>query len=351
MKFPESTSGGITIQAVILAAGKGIRLRPITQQIPKALLPLGGKTLLQRLLETFEESGIARVAIGIGWTGDQIRSLVDSLDLSLEIHIVEVPDYEVGPLQTLVTTGMALPPEPTLLCPVDYVVPPNVLDLVLAGWSEAQSACILQLAVYKGDHGAVVHGTADGSLTGVGHPVSDGPIVGRSAMALILTSRFLEMCQRSLTAGQTSVWKVINKAVETRECTRYIQVPPTWVDIDQHSDLLRAAESLVTHMPGSIDGLVVPADDTYEIGTTLEIGPRTVFEQGVQIVGPAYVGSASTIGRNCVIGPNAFLESRVTLGADVTVSNTYLYQGTTIASNRKVQHSIVIGRDVIHVGD
>ncbi|MHA1770835.1 MAG: NTP transferase domain-containing protein [Candidatus Thorarchaeota archaeon] len=351
MKSSESTGGGITIQAVILAAGEGIRLRPITQQIPKALIPLGGKTLLQRLLVTFEECGITRVAIGTGWKGNLIKDMVNDLDLSMDVQVVDVPNYEVGPLQTLVTTSRALPPEPTLLCPVDYVVSSKILNLALSGWSLAQPDCILQLAVSESNHGAVVYGTADGSLTGVGRPVLDSTIVGRSAMALILTPRFLEMCHESLAVGQTSVWMVINRAVEERKNTRYIHVPSSWVDIDHHSDLLRASESLVLRMPGSIEGLVVPGDDTFEIGTRLEIGSGTVLEPGVRIIGPAYIGPASTIGANCVIGPNAFLESGVTLGADVALNNVYLYQGTAIAPDRKIQQSIIFGRDVIHVGD
>lgn len=58
--------------AMVLAAGFGKRLRPITETIPKPLVPVGGKTMLDRTLHRLVESGIARAVINIHYRGQQI---------------------------------------------------------------------------------------------------------------------------------------------------------------------------------------------------------------------------------------------------------------------------------------
>ncbi len=60
-------------QAVILAGGKGTKLRPYTYEMPKALLPIKGKPLLEHLLNQLRESGITDVIICIGYLGNKIR--------------------------------------------------------------------------------------------------------------------------------------------------------------------------------------------------------------------------------------------------------------------------------------
>jgi MurNAc alpha-1-phosphate uridylyltransferase len=63
---------------MILAAGKGERLRPITDEIPKPLIDVGGQSLLERHLVNVRSAGIESVVINLGWLGDRIVELVGS---------------------------------------------------------------------------------------------------------------------------------------------------------------------------------------------------------------------------------------------------------------------------------
>ena len=66
------------MRAMILAAGRGERLRPITNDIPKALVEVGGKSVLEWHLERVAAAGIERVVINLGWHGEQIVEHVGS---------------------------------------------------------------------------------------------------------------------------------------------------------------------------------------------------------------------------------------------------------------------------------
>ena len=60
------------MKAIIIAAGLGMRLSPLTDSKPKCLLPIGGKTILQRALETLKECGLDDVAIVRGYKKEMI---------------------------------------------------------------------------------------------------------------------------------------------------------------------------------------------------------------------------------------------------------------------------------------
>ena len=68
------------MRAMILAAGRGERLRPITDDIPKPLVEVRGQSLLERHLEHVRNAGITEVVINIDWLGDKIRDCVGTGD-------------------------------------------------------------------------------------------------------------------------------------------------------------------------------------------------------------------------------------------------------------------------------
>ena len=64
--------------AMILAAGRGERLRPITESMPKALVEVRGRSLLERHLDAVKAAGIDNVVINLGWLGEQIADRIGS---------------------------------------------------------------------------------------------------------------------------------------------------------------------------------------------------------------------------------------------------------------------------------
>lgn len=60
--------------AMVLAAGRGTRMRPLTEQIPKPLLPLGGKPLLDHALDRLAEAGVELVVINAHWQADRLAA-------------------------------------------------------------------------------------------------------------------------------------------------------------------------------------------------------------------------------------------------------------------------------------
>jgi CTP:molybdopterin cytidylyltransferase MocA len=69
------------VEAVVMAAGEGLRLRPLTERWPKPVLPIDGKPVVVTLLRELHAAGLDPVTIVVGHLGDQVRRLLDRLDV------------------------------------------------------------------------------------------------------------------------------------------------------------------------------------------------------------------------------------------------------------------------------
>jgi L-glutamine-phosphate cytidylyltransferase len=75
------------VRVIILAAGQGKRLLPLTSDIPKALLDIGGKPLIQRQIEAFLACGISDFVVVTGYGADRMEAFLDDLALKLRVRI------------------------------------------------------------------------------------------------------------------------------------------------------------------------------------------------------------------------------------------------------------------------
>lgn len=76
---------------MILAAGRGERLRPLTDNVPKALIEVRGRSLLEHHLDRLRDAGIDDVVINLGWLGEQIVERVGS-GSSYGLNVVYSPE-------------------------------------------------------------------------------------------------------------------------------------------------------------------------------------------------------------------------------------------------------------------
>tara|TARA_B100000029_G_C17567538_1_gene955558 strand:- start:285 stop:974 length:690 start_codon:yes stop_codon:yes gene_type:complete len=76
-------------KAMILAAGFGKRLNPLTLKYPKPLLQIGNETLLSNTIKFLEEFGIKKIVINVHYLGDQIKEYIDKKKFNLDITIID----------------------------------------------------------------------------------------------------------------------------------------------------------------------------------------------------------------------------------------------------------------------
>ena len=110
----EPGNAGVRIRAVVLAAGLGRRLEPLTRTVPKPLLPVLGQPLLARTLSRLVELGCEAAAINLHHLGDQIRAAFGGSFRGLPLHYSEEP--------TILGTLGALTPLREFLEPAELIL-------------------------------------------------------------------------------------------------------------------------------------------------------------------------------------------------------------------------------------
>jgi len=117
--------------ALLLAAGTGTRLRPLTRNAPKCLTEVGGRPILDRLVHNLRSKGFKRLVVVLGHQGDQIRDFLRHTADDMRIDYVFNPDYRTtNNLYSLWLARQQIQ-EPFLLVESDLVFEASMLDDML----------------------------------------------------------------------------------------------------------------------------------------------------------------------------------------------------------------------------
>ena len=92
---------------VILAAGMGTRLMPLTKDIPKALLKINGMTLVERMIKNCIDAGISKFIVVVGYNKDKVIDLCPELEEKYDIEIKTVRNEKFDVTNTSVSTYLA----------------------------------------------------------------------------------------------------------------------------------------------------------------------------------------------------------------------------------------------------
>ncbi|MFN4219604.1 MAG: sugar phosphate nucleotidyltransferase [bacterium] len=119
----------IDIPVVIMAGGFGTRLEPVTKILPKPLIPIGDKTILEIIMEKFLEYGIKEIWLSLNYKAYMIKSYLSELNLPIKINYIE----ETKPLGTIGSLYMLknkINVEKFILTNCDIIVDIDYIDLL-----------------------------------------------------------------------------------------------------------------------------------------------------------------------------------------------------------------------------
>ncbi|MCE7883003.1 MAG: nucleotidyltransferase family protein [Actinobacteria bacterium ATB1] len=134
--------------AVVLAAGRGTRMR--RDDIPKPLVPLGGRPMLDRVLDGLAASGLARTVLVIGHLGDMVRDHVGGTRKGMEISYARQESLD-GTAAALTCAGQELDRDtPVLLTWCDIFVAPTWYRMLCDAW-QVRKGLVLLATVIDGD--------------------------------------------------------------------------------------------------------------------------------------------------------------------------------------------------------
>ena len=108
------------MKAMILAAGLGSRLKPITDKLPKPLIDVGGISLIERSINQLISFGVNEFIINVSYLGDQIKESLQSIDAISKIIFIDEP-FPYGTGGALVNAKSFLGNDPFILSTADII--------------------------------------------------------------------------------------------------------------------------------------------------------------------------------------------------------------------------------------
>jgi N-acetyl-alpha-D-muramate 1-phosphate uridylyltransferase len=151
---------------MVLAAGRGERLRPLTDSVPKPLIEVGGRPLIAWHLQALRRAGFREVVVNLSWLGEQLRAVLgDGRDFGLTLHY-----SDEGPV-ALETGGGILKALPLLGAAPFLVVSADIFTALDFGRLRLEAAALAHLILVPNP---AHHPRGDfalrGELVGLGEP-------------------------------------------------------------------------------------------------------------------------------------------------------------------------------------
>ena len=120
------------MQALILAAGMGKRLKELTQNNTKCMVTVNGVSLIDRMLHQIEKQNVSRIVIVVGYEGQKLIDYISTLDIQTPITYVENPIYDkTNNIYSLALAKDWLCKDDTLLFESDLIFEDAVLDVLI----------------------------------------------------------------------------------------------------------------------------------------------------------------------------------------------------------------------------
>lgn len=180
---------------MIFAAGLGTRMRPLTDDRPKPLIPVAGRSLLDRALDLGREAGAAPIVVNTHYRADQIAAHLAGRDVALSPEPDQILETGGGLRQALPLLGAG----PVLTLNPDVVwTGPNVLSALVSAWDDDRMDALLALVPLERATGR--QGAGDFDLDG-GRLIRRGDYVYGGAQ-MIRTDRLADIPNRAFSLNR-----------------------------------------------------------------------------------------------------------------------------------------------------
>lgn len=333
------------MKAVILAAGEGTRLEPLTYARPKPMVPVANRPLLEYVIEAVDEAGIDEVVLVVGYKRERIQShFGDGDDWDVDIEYA-VQEKQLG-------TGHAiLQAEPYIDGPFiamngDRILDANDIATLLARQRETDGPL---MSVVHSEHPrrfGVVELDGDRVESIVEkppeHEVRSNFI---NAGAYAFDERIFDAIRETSTAGELAITATLSTLAADDEL-HAIRFQGEWLDVSYLWDLLTVNARVLDHSTATIP-------DSVSIHETATVQGDVAIDTDVRLRPGAVLLPGTSLGRNVDVGANAVVKNSVvlpdaTIGDGAVIRDSIVGANTTVGSNSTFEG----GRtDVLSAGD
>jgi len=322
---------------VVLAAGRGTRMRPLTDRRPKPLLPVGDHSLIEHVFDTATDV-VDEFVVVTGYRGDEIRDAIGASYQDIPVHYVEQEDA----LGTAHAVAQAEPvvDDDFLVLNGDVVVDASLPQAL----ADADGTAVAATEVADPRAYGVLSTTDDGVLTGIVEKPADPPTNFANVGCYAFEPDVFEYIERTPESerGEYEITTTIELLLEDGHQIDVASYEGTWLDVGRPWELLEATNVALEALNsqrvyGGIEGGV------YLRGSV-------VVEEGARLKSGTYVEGPAVIRSGAEVGPNAYIRGATVVGPDVHVGHSVEVKNSVLMADASVGHLSYVGDSVLGAG-
>jgi glucose-1-phosphate thymidylyltransferase len=309
------------MQAIILAAGEGMRVRPLTRNRPKAMIPVANRPIIEYVIDALLKNGIRDIVVVVGYRKEQVTRFLNGFGVPIDVVIQE---KQLGTAHALQCAESKIKGDFLVLPGDNYIDPQSIARIM-----DIPNAMLVKEHPNPSNFGVVL--LNNGLVTDIVEKPEHSPSFMVSTGIYSLKKNFLS-CIRG-----NDIPDAILATIEAGEQIRAIPADD-WQDAIFAWDLLKMNRRLLKNLPMAREGTAsrqTIIQGPVSIGKGTTIGPNTV------ITGPVTIGNDCTIGPNCVIMPNTSLGSRVKMDPFTFIGEAIIMDDTVIGSHSRIIETVV----------
>lgn len=339
------------MQAVVLVGGQGSRLRPVTYDIPKALVPLRNRPFMGYMLDFLRSGGLDGAVLSLGYLPDPIQAYLEGKqDLDGFSVDYAVEDRTLGTAGGIKNAERYLDGDTIVVVNGDVLTGTDLRKAIEIHKSTDALATITLTSVedptayglVEVDHDMVVHRFIE-------KPAADEVTTNLvNAGIYVIEPEVLDM----IPPGQeVSIEREIFPELQMGGRLRAHITSAYWRDIGTPRSYLAASHDVLSGAVGAAEGFeYLDVAPSVVLGKNVKLLPPVSVGEGSEISHLATIGGRSSLGRNCLVGEGAVVEGSILLdGAEVEAGA--VVRGSILGPRARVGNdSIVRGLSVLGAG-
>jgi NDP-sugar pyrophosphorylase family protein len=309
------------MQAVILAAGEGTRLRPLTHSKPKAMIPVANRPVIAHVIDALLANGIRDIVVVAGYRREYVQRYLNSLDIPVTVVVQE---KQLGTAHALRCAAPEIR-EDFMVLPGD-----NFIDAAsIAKIKGEPCAMLVKEHSSPSNFGVVV--VRDGLVSGIVEKPEEAPTLTVSTGIISLPrDALLSLVKNEI---PDAIMGLIRKGMRMKAI-----MADDWQDAIYPWDLLKMNESLLRHITPEKAGRMtgnITFSGVVHVGAGTRIGPNTT------ITGPVVIGEDCEIGPATCILPGTSIGSRVSIEPFTVLGSSLIMDDTSIGSHSRIMNAVM----------
>jgi bifunctional UDP-N-acetylglucosamine pyrophosphorylase/glucosamine-1-phosphate N-acetyltransferase len=327
------------MDAIILTAGKGTRLHPLTKTIPKPLFPIAGRPLLSHILDSLQKY-VNNVIIVVGHNEQQVKRTIEAKNYPFKISWVNQKEQR-GTGHALSLCKSYIKSNHFFMMYGDIFTGLHTITTILERGQTlkgSQGVFAAKKVEHPSKYGCLLinNNLLERILEKDPNPPSN--YINAGIMILPISIFEILITTSKSVRGEIELTEGINQLIQRGGQLSIHFIKEYWVDIGYPWDILTANEI-------AMKNLDITKKISFSSGVTIEgaskIAESVIFRPGTYIQGPVVIDENVVVGPNCYLRPGTFLGKNVHIGNGVEVKNSIVLDNTAIGHLSYIGDSII----------